>query len=250
MALDRKQTESRWRTSTGLGSLAVERNQPPHTPQISLPHYACALKLCAFNLWAKSKPFFVKFPFQRFYPSNEKNNSSTTDHMNITWHLQPQSLEKPRRGSNLHSKNVNQIKFLELGYKVIGSVTEKGVAAKGNGEAQQSGWGNKDPNPGYRQCGSRPNSRIQWSVPELGPRPHSTRELGQMSSRLLETRVRSWGDELRSQKKPGTNQWAPGSVWEPGSKKQWRATKEDTQHRLLASTCMLRNTHTFKHFSQ
>lgn len=59
--------------------------------------------------------------------------------MDITWHLQPQSLMKPRRGSNLHSKNVNQIKFLELGYNIIGSVLEKGVAAKGNEGAQQSG---------------------------------------------------------------------------------------------------------------
>lgn len=197
MALDRKQTESRWRTNTGLGSLAVERNQPPHTPQICLPHYACALKLCAFNLWAKSKPFFLKFPSQRFYPSNEKNNSSTTDHMDITWHLQPQSLEKPRRGSNLHSKNMNQIKFLELGYKVIGSVTEKGVAAKGNGGAQQSGWGNKDPNPGCRQCGSRPNSRIQWSVPSPSSQAGTKTPLNKRAGLDVLKAFRNPGQKLR-----------------------------------------------------
>lgn len=165
MALDRKQTESKWSTSTGLCSLTVECTQPPHTSQPCLPHYACAVKLCAFNLWAKLNLSSLSSFFSDFITVMRKITHIATDHMDITRYLQPQSLVKPRRSSNLHSKNVNQIKFLELGYKVIGSVIEKGVAAKGNGGAQQSGWGNKDPNLGCRQCGSRSSSRIQWSVP-------------------------------------------------------------------------------------
>lgn len=87
MALDRKQIESKWSTSTGLCSLTVKCNQPPHTSQPCLPHSACALKLCAFNLWAKLKPFFLKFLFQWFYHSIEKNNSYS--HWSHGHHLIP-----------------------------------------------------------------------------------------------------------------------------------------------------------------
>lgn len=177
--------------------------------------------------------------FQLFYPSNEKNNSSS--HWSHGHHLTPSTTvpgeTKERLKFTFKWCESNQISGTWLQghrfcYRKRSCLLQRTMEEPSNqGEetkTQTQVLGNVAPDPILGSSG-----QCQAPAPRLAPRPYSTRELGQMSSRLLETRVRSWGDgsvakmpagqkrrpELRSQKKPGMNRWAPGSVWEPGSKK-------------------------------